>query len=96
LLIQELVIAVGVGGEVHGYETRAGTPAGELPGTEDLAVPPLVMGHEIAEFASLLLFTRTGELTVLRRRVEPPVVPLGEMIGVPVPLVAPPTSPPAQ
>jgi hypothetical protein len=37
-----------------------------------------------------VLLTRAGDLQVLRRRIEPAIVPLDYPLGVPVPLVPPP------
>ena len=37
-----------------------------------------------------MLLTRAGDLQVLRRRIEPAIVPLDYPLGVPVPLEAPP------
>jgi hypothetical protein len=40
--------------------------------------------------SAIVLLTRAGDLQVLRRRIEPAIVPLDYPVGVTVPLEAPP------
>ena len=56
----------------------------------DLAAPPQLLVGDIPELSQILLLTRTGELQLLRRQLEPATVPLTLPLGVEVPLDAPP------
>ena len=90
LVLDDLVIVAGIGGEVHTFRSRLGDPAGQFTGAGDLAAPPLLVPHTVPELTALVLLTRSGELQVLRRPLGVAVQPLEEVFGVQVPLGAPP------
>jgi outer membrane protein assembly factor BamB len=93
LLLGDVVFVGSVGPEARGYSANSGRPALEHAGTADLApaAPPQLLAiAELPELTRVVLLTRDPELQVLQRRVDVPVEPLREVIGVPVPIVPPP------
>jgi outer membrane protein assembly factor BamB len=91
LVLHDVVAVAGIGGDVRTFRSSPpGQPAGEFTGTSDLAAPPALVPHPVAELTGVVLLTRSGELQFLRRPLSIKVVPLREIFGVPVPLGAPP------
>ena len=90
LLIGDLVLVAGAGAEARAYRTSDGELAAEHNGASDLAAAPQLIPHAVPEFATVLLLTRDGEVQLLRRSLDVPILPLTQPIGVPVPLVPPP------
>ena len=90
LLLGDLVLVSGVGAETRAYRVTDGRLAAEHTATMDLSAAPQLLPHPLPEFSSVLLLGRDGGLQLLRRRLDVPIVPLTEPIGVPVPLGAPP------
>ena len=90
LLVGRLLFVAGVAAEVRAYRTRDGAEAGAFNAPAELAAPPQVLPGTSDLLAAVVLLTRTGELQVLRRRVEPAIVPLEAVPGIEVPLEPPP------
>jgi hypothetical protein len=93
LLLGDIVFVGSVGPEARGYTANSGHLALDYAGTADLApaAPPQVIAIAgLPELTTIVLLTRDPELQVLQRRVDVPVEPLRELIGVPVPIVPPP------
>jgi outer membrane protein assembly factor BamB len=93
LLIGRLLVVAGVGADVRLYRVENGELAGTFGAPTEVAAPPLVLPHEVEALTGVVILTRDGELQVLRRRIEPAIVPLDYPLGVPVPLIAPPAAP---
>lgn len=93
MVLDDLVLVAGIGGEIHTFRGRIGEPAGQFTGSGDLAAPPLLVPHPVPELIALVLVTRGGELQVLSRPLGVAIVPLREVVGVRVPLGAPPAPP---
>jgi hypothetical protein len=93
LMLGDVVLVGGVGPEAQGYAARDGRLALQHAGTADLVegVPPrLLPNPSLPEMSRILLFTRDPELQLLQRRLDVPIEPLREVIGVPVPIAPPP------
>jgi len=90
LLLGSVVFVGGVAAELRAYTVQEGLLAGQYDAPSDLAAPPQLLVGDIPELSQILLLTRTGELQLLRRQLEPAMVPLTLPIGVEVPLDAPP------
>ena len=60
------------------------------PWHQEFPSPPQLVQADMGLLSAIVLLTRPGDLQVLRRRIEPAIVPLDYPIGVPVPLEAPP------
>jgi outer membrane protein assembly factor BamB len=90
LLVGRVLFVAGVSAEVRAYRVEDGRLAGQFEAPMEVAAPPQLLPEEIPELTGVLLLTQTGELLVLRRQLEPAVVPLHDLPGVPVPLEAPP------
>ena len=90
LLVGRLLFVAGVAAEVRAYRTGDGAEAGAFTAPAELAAPPQVLPGTSDLLAAVVLLTRTGDLQVLRRRVEPAIVPLGTIPGIEVPLEPPP------
>ena len=90
LLVGRVLFVAGVSAEVRAYRVEDGSLAGQFEAPMEVAAPPQLLPEEIPEMTGVLLLTQTGELLVLRRQLEPAVVPLPDLPGVPVPLEAPP------
>jgi outer membrane protein assembly factor BamB len=90
LLVGRVLFVAGVSAEVRAYRVEDGAPAGGFEAPMEVAAPPQLLPDDIPELTGILLLTRTGELQVLRRQLEPAIVPLTQPVGVPVPLEAPP------
>jgi outer membrane protein assembly factor BamB len=90
LLAGSILYVAGVAAELHAYRAETGAPAGRFAAPAELASPPQLVRAEMDLLSAIVLLTRAGDLQVLRRRIEPAIVPLDYPIGVTVPLVAPP------
>jgi outer membrane protein assembly factor BamB len=90
LLIGSIVAVAGVSAEVQTYFAATGKPASHYETPADLAAAPQVLVGTIPELSAVLLLTREGMLDLLRRRLEPGIVPLDYVVGSPVPFDAPP------
>ncbi len=93
----DAVIVAGLTPEVHGFARRDGAPLGPLRTAAEIAAPPHVHPRPLDRGGDLLVvLLADGRLVAARRRIEPPVVPLVVVPGVPVTLTPPPGwSPPA-
>jgi outer membrane protein assembly factor BamB len=94
LLVDSILYVAGVAAELYAYRVSDGNPAGKFAAPADLVAPPQLMHPEADLLSAIVLLTRAGEIQVLRRRVEPAVVPLDHIPGVPVPLTPPESSAP--
>ena len=92
LLAGSILYVAGVAAELHAYRADTGAPAGRFAAPAELGSPPQLVHPEMDLLSAVVLLTRAGDLQVLRRRIEPAIVPLDYPIGVTVPLVAPPVS----
>ena len=90
LLAGSILYVAGVAAELHAYRADTGAPAGRFAAPAELGSPPQLAAADMGLLSAVVLLTRAGDLLVLRRRIEPAIVPLDYPIGVPVPLVAPP------
>jgi outer membrane protein assembly factor BamB len=90
LLLGDAIFVGGVAAELRAYVAETGVAAGQYSAPSDLAAPPQLVPGPIPELNGILLLTRDGEVQLLRRRLEPAIVPLVLPIGVTVPLTAPP------
>lgn len=90
LLVGRVLFVAGVSAEVRAYRVEDGSQAGQFEAPMEVAAPPQLLPDEVPELTGILLLTQTGELLVLRRQLEPAVMPLHELPGVAVPLEAPP------
>lgn len=92
-LIGTLVAVAGVSAEVQSYIADTGKAASHYQTEADLAAAPQLLVGQMPELSGVLLLTRDGTLELLRRQLEPPIVPLDYVVGAEVPFDAPP--PPA-
>ncbi len=77
--------------ELAGVAARDGATQGRHPLERELASPPLVVDRPYARGGEVLvLLLSDGLVLALQRRVEPPVVPLAALPGLPVSLTPPP------
>jgi outer membrane protein assembly factor BamB len=90
LLAGSILYVAGVAAELHAYRADTGVPAGRFAAPAELGSPPQLVRAEMDLLSAIMLLTRAGDLQVLRRRIEPAVVPLNYPIGVTVPMEAPP------
>lgn len=90
LLVGRILFIAGIAAEVRAYRVDDGSPAGQFEVPMELAAPPQLMPDDIPELTGILLLTLTGELQVLRRQLEPAIVPFTGLVGMPIPLGAPP------
>jgi outer membrane protein assembly factor BamB len=90
LLAGSILYVAGVAAELHAYRADTGAPAGRFAAPAELGSPPQLVGAEMDLLSAIVLLTRAGDLQVLRRRIEPAIVPLDYPVGVTVPLEAPP------
>jgi outer membrane protein assembly factor BamB len=90
LLIGTFVAVAGTSAEVRTYVAATGKEGSRYATPRDLAAAPQVLVGAIPEFSAVLLLTREGVLELLRRRLEPDIVPINYAIGAPVPFDAPP------
>jgi hypothetical protein len=90
LLAGSILYVAGVAAELHAYRAETGAPAGRFAAPAELGSPPQLVRAEMDLLSAIMLLTRAGDLQVLRRRIEPAVVPLNYPIGVTVPMEAPP------
>jgi outer membrane protein assembly factor BamB len=90
LLAGSILYVAGVAAELHAYRADTGAPAGRFAAPAELGSPPQLARAELDLLSAIVLVTRAGDLQVLRRRIEPAIVPLTFPIGVGVPLVGPP------
>lgn len=87
----DTVIVAGLTPEVQGFHWRDGDSRGPFTTAAELAAPPYVHPRPIARGGDLLVvLLADGTLLGARRRIEPPVVPLLTIPGLPVPLTRPP------
>jgi outer membrane protein assembly factor BamB len=90
LLSGTLLYVGGVAAELRGYRAESGALAAKYDAPSDLAAPPQHVPGLIPELDTILLITRSGELQILNRRLEPAIIPLALPLGVEVPVAAPP------
>jgi outer membrane protein assembly factor BamB len=90
LRLGRLVYVAGLAADVRAYRAHTGVAAGRFTRPAELAAPPQLVPHAVPDLEGLLLLTLTGELYVLQRRIEPAIVPMTQVVGVEVPLEAPP------
>jgi len=90
LLVGSILYVAGIAAEVDAYRAATGAAAGKFEAPAELASPPQVMREELDLLSAVVLLTRVGDLQVLRRRLEPALIPLDYPVGVPAPLVPPP------
>ena len=90
LLAGSILYVAGVAAELHAYRADTGAPAGRFAAPAELGSPPQLVHAEMDLLSAIVLLTRAGDLQVLRRRIEPAIVPLDYPVGVTVPLEAPP------
>jgi outer membrane protein assembly factor BamB len=90
LLAGLILYVAGVAAELHAYRADTGAAAGTFEAPAELASPPQLVREDVDPLSAVVLLTRAGDLQVLRRRIEPAIVPLNYPLGVPVPLVPPP------
>ncbi len=95
LLSGTVLYVGGVAAELRGYRAASGELAGRYDAPSDLAAPPQHMPGQIPELDTILLLTRSGELLILGRRLEPAIVPPTLPLGIEVPLTAPPVPVPS-
>jgi hypothetical protein len=88
--VGSILYVAGVAAELHAYRADTGAAAGTFEAPAELASPPQLVRADVDLLSAVVLLTRAGDLQVLRRRIEPAIVPLDYPLGVPVPLVAPP------
>jgi len=93
LLIGSLVAVAGVSAEIRTYVAATGKEASHYAAPADLAAAPQVLVGPVPELSAVLLLTRDGSLELLRRRLEPEIVPIDYVLGSPVPFEAPPPAP---
>jgi outer membrane protein assembly factor BamB len=89
-LIGTLVSVAGVSAEVQSYIAATGKIASRYESQADLASAPQVLAGQLPELSAVLLLTRDGTLELLRRQLEPAIVALDYVVGIEVPLDAPP------
>lgn len=94
LIIGESVVVAGVSAEVRLYHVEDGKETGHFEAPTELAAAPQLLPGPVPALSAVLLLTRSGELQLLRRRLEPSLVPLDYPLGAPVPLDAPPPAAP--
>jgi outer membrane protein assembly factor BamB len=90
LLAGSILYVAGVAAELYAYRADSGEPAGKFAAPAELGSPPQLARAEMDLLSAIVLVTRGGDLQVLRRRIEPAIVPLAFPIGLTVPLVGPP------
>ena len=93
LLVGSTLYVAGVAAELHAYRADTGADAGKFEAPAELASPPQLAREPLDPLdllSAAVLLTRAGDLLVLRRRIEPAIVPIDHPFGVPVPLVPPP------
>ena len=93
LLVGSTLYVAGVAAELHAYRADTGADAGKFEAPAELASPPQLAREPLDPLnllSAAVLLTRAGDLLVLRRRIEPAIVPIDHTFGVPVPLVPPP------
>ena len=90
LLAASILYVAGVAAELQAFRADTGAPAGRFEAPAELAAPPQLIPPTSDLLSAMVLMTRVGDLQVLRRRLEPAVVPLDYPLGVPVPLEPPP------
>jgi outer membrane protein assembly factor BamB len=93
LLMGAFVAVAGTSAEVRTYVAATGKEGSRYAAPRDLAAAPQVLVGAIPEFSAVLLLSREGVLELLRRRLEPDIVPLDHAIGAAVPFDAPPPTP---
>lgn len=78
--------------ELGGVSLREGASQGRHPLDRELASSPLVVDRPYARGGELVVLVLSdGLMVALQRRVEPPMLPLATLPGVPVALTPPPT-----
>lgn len=80
LLIDEILLVSGRNQEINAYYSRDGTSLGSFIASEELASPPLIY-EEATGKKSLAIITGEGKLQLLRRGMDPKLVPLTYMPG---------------
>jgi eukaryotic-like serine/threonine-protein kinase len=90
LLAASILYVAGVAAELQAFRADTGAPAGRFEAPAELAAPPQLIPSSTDLLSAIVLMTRVGDLQVLRRRLEPAIVPLDYPLGVPVPLEPPP------
>jgi outer membrane protein assembly factor BamB len=94
LVVGDSVVPSALAAELRGLNVRDGAGTGRHPLDREVALPlagvplPLARGGDL--IAAILA---DGTVVGLQRRVEPPVAPLVEVPGTPVPLAPPPVTP---
>jgi outer membrane protein assembly factor BamB len=90
LLIGTVIAVAGVSAEVQSYVAATGKAASHYQAQADLAAAPMLLVGQVPELSAVLLLTREGGLELLRRQLEPAIVPLDYVVGAEVPFDAPP------
>jgi outer membrane protein assembly factor BamB len=90
LLAASILYVAGVAAELQAFRADTGAPAGKFEAPAELAAPPQLIPSSSDLLSAIVLMTRVGDLQILRRRLEPAIVPLDYPLGVPVPLEPPP------
>ena len=85
LLIDDILLVSGRDQKIETYYSRDGTSLGSFIASEELASPPLIY-EEATGRKSLAIITGEGKLQLLRRGMDPQLVPLTYMPGIPEPL----------
>jgi hypothetical protein len=83
----------GVSAEIRTYVAATGKEASHYAAPADLAAAPQVLVGPIPELSAVILLTREGTLQLLRRALEPEIVPMDYVLGSPVPFDEPPPAP---
>ncbi len=80
LLIDKVLLVSGRDQKIEAYYSRDGTSLGSFIASEELASPPLIY-EEATGKKSLAIITGEGKLQLLRRGMDPKLVPLTYMPG---------------
>lgn len=80
LLIDKVLLVSGRDQKIEAYYSRDGTSLGSFIASEELASPPLIY-EETTGKKSLAIITGEGKLQLLRRGMDPKLVPLTYMPG---------------
>jgi outer membrane protein assembly factor BamB len=88
------IIVSGSGPDLHGFNAKDGKPAGDIPGSSDLAAPPHVVPRSADGLPVLIAVTQDiakgSTVWAVTRSIEPALAPLAPLPGlVTVPLTLP-------
>jgi outer membrane protein assembly factor BamB len=92
-VVGDVVIVAGLGDQVTAYLGRNGGFGGRLLAPGEIVAPFHVVEGVTPDEHLLFILTGEGVLYAARHRVEPPIVPLELLPGVPMPLEGPPGFP---